>query len=343
MAIPILGALGGFLKTLGGGIGKKAAASVKGIGQSFKTIKDTGISSMLFDMTRAMDPLIDMLKPITQIAGIFGGFLKAAIAPAMSQLYATFFSPKNIENIQRIAMLIGSALVPVIESLNMIFQILINSGVIDSVIEAIAQITVILALLFSDVLQALVDSGILELLVEGFAFLFDVLNTGLRLLIESGMVEGVLFVLTEIFKAVVWFFTNLDVVWNALVEGWDWFVNALKITVNIFIMVANVIIDVINFLGDIISFGFMPDIPHIPLLETGGMITSSGVAVVHAGEQVLNVETVSAIQDLITEMKGSRGEVQNKNYNTSINAIVLDNENADMLARSLYRQQLLFD
>ena len=442
----------GLLTVAAKAIGKVSPTRIKAFGGAVSSIIQgaSGLTSAADAFNKALEPLVNLIRPITEILTVFGKMLSASLAPSIQKLYDVFFSEKVMNAMSLMADRIGQALVPVFDALLYVLNTLIDSGVFErifdaildamvpvllllatvlikladsgvfeKIIEAFAGITVILIDLLAGILTQLIDSGLLDLLIAFFTGIFTAIGWVMQWLQDSGVIDAIIFVFGKIFEGIVWFFTHLDVIWNeivnffmfiwtaisdsfsqfvgtivniwnfimsivlgfldfwggighaigtifksigdffvafwnALVAGFQWFGGILSaiwggITavfhgfVNALIAVANFFIDIANTISSIFSLGFATAIPHIPYLDVGGPILKTGVAVVHAGEEVVTAQTVGAIRDMLSALTGMRGEVQQKSYNTNINAVVLDNENAEILARAVYKQQLLFD
>ena len=174
---------------------------------------------------------------------------------------------------------------------------------------------------FTGVFQAMWNG-----LVAGFNWLAGIGNH------IAGFFQGVWDALTGVFQWIA----------NGVTGAWTVVVDALKAFVNGLIWVINQIIGVINLVVGLFTLG-QAQIPTIPYLQTGGSIERTGVAVVHAGEQVMNVETVQALHSLLDQMSTQGRAIENKNNTINISAQAFDDAGIERLAREVYKQQLLFD
>ena len=170
-----------------------------------------------------------------------------------------------------------------------------------------------------------------------FEWIWNVFLAGLLFLGQIGHTIGSFFV--GIWDAIVGVFKWIA---DGITGAWNVVVNALKAFVNGLIWVVNQIIGVINIVVGLFSLG-QAQIPSIPYLETGGSIERTGVAVVHAGEQVMNVETVQALHSLLDQMSTQGRAIENKTNTINISAQAFDDAGIEKLAREVYKQQLLFD
>lgn len=123
---------------------------------------------------------------------------------------------------------------------------------------------------------------------------------------------------------------------NTFLNGLQGFIGILRNVVNFFIGILN---SFINGMNAIDVLNLLPDIPQIPMLQGGGLIAQSGIAVVHKGEGVLNREVMDAIMTIVD--RSVTTNTSSTTYNNTVNAVVLTGENARMLAKEMSKQAFL--
>jgi hypothetical protein len=125
---------------------------------------------------------------------------------------------------------------------------------------------------------------------------------------------------------------------NQLTNIWDAFVGGFKAVANFFIGIVNGIIDAFN-AADVLDL--VTDIPNVPTLQGGGIIKRAGVAVVHENEVVATREVLREAFTNAMAGGGFGGGINNsRTVEITQNAIVLDDENREMLARETRKEMI---
>lgn len=296
----------------------------------------------------------EVMGAFVQLGETIGKFL----APLMNLLVGIFQKFAESGILQRLV----DGIAILAEFLGRIFgmalESILNSGILDAVILFLTMI----AEAFAQFMGWLESVGFFDFIETVFVIIVKAIEWFVK---NAGpIIEHIGVVLGRIWNIIVdgftwfgevltWVWEGIIVpVWDAIVAGFTWFGSVLagiwngivfvfKGFVNGIIGVINFIINAVNLVIGFFSLGLLK-IPEIPYLQTGGNVERTGVAVVHAGEQVLNVATVKAIHDLISEIGDKPAAVNQRNYAVNISAMAFDDESIENLAREVYKQQLLF-
>lgn len=127
------------------------------------------------------------------------------------------------------------------------------------------------------------------------------LMTNSMKMVES-IIDGALTTIEGIFDVFAGIFTgNWNQVWNGIKEAfagvWGTIAQIFKSNLNTIIGLANGIIDGINLIS---VGGHSPDIPHIPMLANGGVLTQGMAVVGEAGPELLTMDHGRAIVQPLT-------------------------------------------
>jgi phage-related protein len=263
-----------------------------------------------------LDPLKLVTQAIGEILDLLGGILQQGFMPAVEALWDIFTSDAVMNAFTMISDLISA----ILEALSPLFDII--GSVIDiimtlvmaalqplfTVIEALAPIFEMFPILLQplfDILMSLTPifslfgellaslSPLLELFLiplELFAMILEILQPLIDFVINLiafaiDMVKKRIERIMPIFQKLIGFIRKVvDVIKEKLAPIFEFLVRVFKAVANGFIKFVNWIIGIINKLIP----GTKWDIRKIPLLETGAIVKTAGIAYLHPNEIVVN-------------------------------------------------------
>lgn len=307
----ILGDLGKFWFDAWSKIGKMMAPFIKQLSEMIMPLI-TKIVDYLADAVEKVMPLIE--KAMTDLMPVF------------EEVGAVIF--QMIEEVLPPIIDISVALIPVIIELTRVFLELwlafqpIRDIIIDLIVYGVEWL--------ADALTWLVDSGAFDYLVGGIK-IFGLWITNLVDTIKWGwgvIIEGI----GNIVKWFQFMGEILGNVWDFIVSGFKGFVNGLIGFINTFIEIWNAL-----------DFLDVATIPTIPYLAEGGTITRTGPAIVHEGEIVMNAEMMGSLISALGKVTTGGGENNQRVYNTTVNAVTLNDSQVTTIAKEIAKQNWLVE
>ncbi|MHC5057904.1 MAG: hypothetical protein ACYTKD_24830 [Planctomycetota bacterium] len=302
---------------------KKAGKAVKSLGSGL-----FGIISQFVDFGSILKVLEPIFAPINALLDIFAGTISQTIQPVIQELFEVFMDPQIIEIMTLLAQIFGQVLVAAIRIVIAVVKKLQEIGVFDFLI-AILTAVVEGVTWFADNLDIVWNA-----IVIGFTAVVDffIAIGDFFIAVWEGIVsafETVVNFFIDIWEGVLAFFSGVvkffDMIWKAIVSGFFAFVN-------FFIGIINGVIDLLNALDFADVFEDIPRIStlSLPTAQTGGFVKQGGAVIVHPNERILTAEETTAV----TNNNNARSITVN------IEAIVLDDESTEKLAREVERTMI---
>ena len=313
----------------------------KGMKGAMKATKEAGEGAKgIIGLLKSLDAVRIMMKPLTVLFKIFNATLLQAMMPAIQKLFDVMLSPEMIEIMMMLAEIVAALLIPALEmfvyvlralipQLHLILPILVDivnymSGVLMVVIKVFGTALVGFAGIFTSASQIIRTpwDNLLKPMFDGMLNLWNLLGSAYVSIVEP------------IFAGIVGLFDWINAGWNwalkpallAVKGGFDWIAGVFKGFLNIMIGFANEFIGLVNLIPGV-------SLAKIPMLDTGGDILKSGLAIVHAKETVLNPEDAAAYK----AGRGGGGEGRNVFVTFNLNgAVIADSRSIDALSRKIY-------
>jgi len=268
--------------------------------------------STFFDILNKFVPVMDLFSAIMDV---FGAAVSEAVMPAFEEFMGVLMNPAILQMVTLLGEAFGKVLAIGLGLLSRALNLLIESGVLDLVIAGIEW--------FVGILDNVVDhlDEIWEAIVGGFTWF---INGAIDLF--TGIWDGILLIGQSISD----FFTKT-------------IPDAIKWLVNGFLGFINIMIDGLNYVGNLFDpLGQIPDIPHVPLLGTGGLVMSPTLAVVGDRPEII-IPLDSAGQEYGESIfgRGTGNGGNTRNITTNITATVFGEDNMRELVRSVYIENQL--
>jgi hypothetical protein len=329
------------------GLGKIKTGVVKGVGTVFKVMKGIGggVASGITAFLEVINKFVPIFDVLNGLVEIFGGAVSEALMPAFQEFTELLMDPAIIEMITLLGEAFGQILAVGLRLLSGVLKALIDSGVLDFIIDGLQMLTVGLTFL-ADSVSILFDPAFWEalgnVLVEWGDSIADAWNafwadfaagaaewwTGIVNgwnEFWSGIADGAM----QWWNQITGFFTML----------WDLIIGGIKFLINGVVFVINAVIDGLNALDFADVF---PDIQRIPMLAEGvPMVTSPTLAIV--GER--GPEGVFPINDrgaaMAAAVFGGGTTNNNRSVTTNVQATVFGEEQMEELTRRVYVENVL--
>ncbi|MHC4646098.1 MAG: phage tail protein [Planctomycetota bacterium] len=352
---------------------KKAGGGIKAMGGGLM-----GVISQFLDFGSILKVLEPIFAPINALLGMFAGTLGQTIQPVIQEFFDVLMDPQIIEIITLLGEIIGQALIAAIRIVIAVIRKLQEMGVFDFLIEvltAVVEGVTWFAENLDVVWQWIVDGfntvvGFFQEIGEFFIGIWEWIVNAFNAVVEFFKPVADFFVAA--WEAVVQFFQDVaDIfigIWNGTITVWEAIVMAFEAVINFFIAIwegvlaffsgvvdffemiwnaivtgffafVNFFIGIINGIIDLLNaldfLDVFEDIPHVqtlalPQAQEGGFVKQGGAVIVHPNERILTA----------AETAGLGGPDNSKTITVNIEATVLDDENAEKLAREVERAMI---
>ena len=191
-------------------------------------------------------------------------------------------------------------------------------------------------MLFEAILMAFMD--LVEALAPLIPVFMDIFNTVFE--IFAHLVEELMPVITVIIELM------------ALLVGGGLVIlmNALTAIAPVIVAVVEIVAEALGWLAEVVE-AFTPvtgggeaSFNLVPAAQEGALVAETGIAVLHKGEGVFTREVMGALTNVLTTINNNAATETNQRINnTTINATVLSDENAIILAREMNKQEFLVE
>lgn len=252
----------------------------------------------------ALQPLFTIVEALIPVFELIADLIGAILIPVLNILGPIFGTIADI--LAEILVPIIEGFTPILEALAPLFEAIgkVMEALLIPIVEAflpIFQSLMPLFELFSGILEPLIP--IIEALVPVFELIADVLATYVNPALEF---------LIGLFNNVVTFIINVI---QGAVEGFFMVVQGIA---NFFIDIINFVISTINNVISLVTLGLGPQIPLIPKLAEGALVTKPTLALI--GER--GPEIVAPVEKVLDQNDNTNLEFQLRELNSNILTLI---------------------